>query len=529
MFNDYPLQERVLTVLEKKGFRVPTPIQAETLVHTLEGKDILGQARTGTGKTLAFGLPIASKLEPQKDKARSPRALVLTPTRELALQVSQELDWLAPHLSVTSIYGGTGYRSQEMALKKGTDIVVATPGRAIDYLNRNVLDLKAIEIAVLDEADEMLSMGFSEDIETLLSATPKERQTLLFSATLPRWAKKLARDYQIDPVHINVMDDEDVLYQEIAIECNLQHRPGILSDLLHTHYADKTIIFTETKAETDELAKLLEEKGHSAEAINGDLNQMQRERVMRRFRAGQVNALIGTNVAARGLDIPQVDLVIHYRLPKEAEAYQHRSGRTGRAGREGSVVMLYGPRERRELQNLERVVERTFQRISPPGSDSVKEAKLQNLLDKARQQDSKDKNTWKLIAEEIIKSKDSDTLAGLFSHLLGGAPIPRSLLTGEDNWVTLEFPEAMPNAGKVMRILKSTGVNEVGRILLGKDSAFADIRPEDAESFLEKSDEAKRAQHVPVVVEKAPEKRRGSRPFKKSGKSRSQNGYKAHY
>lgn len=529
MFYDYPLQERVLSALEKKGFRVPTPIQAQTLAHTLDGKDILGQARTGTGKTLAFGLPIASRLEPLKDKNRSPRALVLTPTRELALQVSQELDWLAPHLSVTSIYGGTGYRSQELALKKGTDVVVATPGRAIDYLNRKILNLTEIEIAVLDEADEMLSMGFSEDIETLLNATPKERQTLLFSATLPRWAKKLARDYQIDPVHVSVIDDEEVLYQEIAIECNLQHRPGILSDLLHTHYADKTIIFTETKAETDELAKLLEEKGHSAEAINGDLNQIQRERVMRRFRAGQVNALIGTNVAARGLDIPQVDLVIHYRLPKEAEAYQHRSGRTGRAGREGSVIMLYGPRERRELQTLERIVARNFQRISPPSSDSVKEAKLQNLLDKARQQNSKDKNTWKLIAEDLIKNNDSDTLAGLFSHLLGGAPIPRSLLTGEDNWLTLEFTEAMPNTGKVMRILKSSGISEVGRILLGRDSAFADLRPEEAEAFLQTSHEVRRAQHVPVTVERTPEKRRGPRPNKKSAKFRPQNSQKAHY
>ncbi|MCA9839249.1 MAG: DEAD/DEAH box helicase [Trueperaceae bacterium] len=529
MFFDYPLQERVLTTLEKKGFRAPTPIQAETLPHTLAGKDILGQARTGTGKTLAFGLPIASRLEPLKDKQRAPRALVLTPTRELALQVSQELDWLAPHLQVTSIYGGTGYRQQELALKKGTDVVVATPGRAIDYMNRSILNLQSIEIAVLDEADEMLSMGFSEDIETLLSATPKERQTLLFSATLPRWAKKLARDYLIDPEHINVMDDEEVLYEELAIECNVQHRPGILSDLLHTHYADKTIIFTETKAETDELAKFLEENGHSAEAINGDLNQIQRERVMRRFRAGQVNALIGTNVAARGLDIPQVDLVIHYRLPKEAEAYQHRSGRTGRAGREGNVIMLYGPRERRELSNLERIVARTFKRSSPPSADQVKEAKLQTLLDKARNQNSKDKNTWHTVAQEIISKQDSDLLAGLFSHLLGGAPSPRSLLTGEEEWVTLELNEAMPNAGKVMRILKSSGIQEVGRILLATDSAYADVRPADADTHLSKLDGIRKAQQVPVVIEKTPQKRRTSHSSKKSPRRRSQNAPKAHY
>lgn len=529
MFFNYPLKERVQAALEKKGFSVPTPIQAETLAHTLEGKDILGQARTGTGKTLAFGFPIASRLEPKQDKERFPRALVLTPTRELALQVSQELDWLAAHLNVISVYGGTGYRQQEVALRRGTDVVVATPGRAIDYLNRGILKLSDIEIVVLDEADEMLSMGFSEDIEILLSATPKERQTLLFSATLPRWAKKLARDYQIDPVHINVMDDEEVLYDELAIECSLQHRPGILSDLLHTHYADKTIIFTETKAETDELAKILEEKGHSAEAINGDLNQAQRERVMKRFRAGQVSALIGTNVAARGLDIPQVDLVIHYRLPKEAEAYQHRSGRTGRAGREGSVIVLHGPRERRELEQLERSVERRFKRASAPGADQIQAAKLQNLLSKAKSQKQQDKHAWQSIAEEMIANKDVDMLAGLFAHLLGSAPKPRSLLTGEENWLTLELKGDMPNAGKVMRILKSAGISEVGRIQLGKQSAFVDLRPEEAQAFLSSNEtEAKKAEHVPAAIQTS-EKPRDTYANKKRGKSRPQNSFKAHY
>jgi len=243
MFTNYPLNERVQAALAKKGFETPTPIQAESMAFTLEGRDILGQARTGTGKTLAFGLPVASRLEPDKQKGRTPRALILTPTRELALQVSKELDWIAPHLTVTSVYGGTGYHTQEQALRRGTDVVVATPGRALDYLRRNVLKMDAIEIAVLDEADEMLSMGFSEDIETLLNATPRERQTMLFSATLPKWAKKLARDYLIDPEHINVMADEEVMYKELAIEAQIKNRAHVLSDLLHKHFGEKTIIF----------------------------------------------------------------------------------------------------------------------------------------------------------------------------------------------------------------------------------------------------------------------------------------------
>ncbi len=528
MFSNYPLNERVQSTLAKKGFETPTPIQAETLPHSLEGKDILGQARTGTGKTLAFGLPIANRLEASREKGRAPRAIILTPTRELALQVSNELNWVAADLTVTTVYGGTGYGKQEQELRRGSDIVVATPGRALDYLNRKILNLNAIEIAVLDEADEMLSMGFSEDIETLLSTTPKERQTLLFSATLPKWAQKLARDYLVSPEHINVIGDEDVLYSEIAIETNIKVRSNILSDLLHTYAGDKTIIFTQTKAETDELAKFLAEQGHSAEAINGDLNQAQRERVMKRFRAGQINALIGTNVAARGLDIPQVDLVVHYRLPQEAESYQHRSGRTGRAGREGTVILLHGPRERRELQNLERIVSRRFTRGSTPTPESIKDAKLNNLIKQAQTQTTKDKNTWQTVAEELIKNNDTDTIAGLFAHLLGGAPSPRSLITSEENWVTIELMGDLPNPGKVMRILKTAGVSDVGRIQLAPNAAYVDLRPDEARAFLTDNDEAQKATHVPA--EKSNFKPKSKSSSISRGKSRfsQRNSQKAH-
>ena len=513
MFTDYPLQGRVLSALAKKGFSAPTPIQAESLPHTLEQKDLLGQARTGTGKTLAFGLPIAHHLDQDKQKGRAPRAFILTPTRELANQVASELEWIASHLQVVAVYGGTGYGKQASDLKRGCDVVVATPGRAIDYLNRGVLDLSEVQIAVLDEADEMLSMGFEKDVELLLAATPSERQTMLFSATLPSWAKKLASEHLRNPVHLNLIKDEAVTYSEVAIETPLRSRLGVLSDLLHAHHGDKAIIFTHTKAEVDDLAKSLSLKGHGAEAIHGDLNQTQRERVLARFRSGQVNALIGTNVAARGLDIPEVDLVVHYRIPNETEAYQHRSGRTGRAGREGAVILLHSSLEGRELSQIERAVGRRFTRGTPPTPDTIQEAKLKGLMSNAQAQSKEDKAQWLDVANDLVTKQDTDTLAGLLALVLGGAPESRSLLNGEEGWVTVEMSGEVRNTGQAVRILKQAGADDIGRIQLASRAAYADVRPQDVEALLAGDNEVEivRATRVPAFkVERKPNDKRRS-------------------
>ncbi|HEV2123745.1 MAG TPA: DEAD/DEAH box helicase [Chloroflexota bacterium] len=518
MFTDYSLPERVQNALADKGFTVPTPIQTESLPHALAGKDILGQARTGTGKTLAFGLPIASHLEADDTRGRAPRALVLTPTRELALQVSGELEWAAPHLKIVTVYGGTGYGQQASDLKRGCDVVVATPGRAIDYQNRNILDLSRVRVVVLDEADEMLNMGFEEDVETLLGATPRERQTLLFSATLPHWAKRLAGEYLNNPVHVNVMKDEEVSYQEIAIETSLQNRLGVLSDILHAHHGEKAIIFTHTKAEVDRLAKELSLMGHGAEAIHGDLNQTQRERVIGRFRSGQVSALVGTNVAARGLDIPEVDLVVHYRMPVDTEAYQHRSGRTGRAGREGTVVVLYGPRERRDLANIERAVSRRFRISAPPTPEAIQGAKLSGLIGNARAQSAADKNAWRDVAQGLIDKQDTDTLAGLLAVVLGGAPAQRSLLTSEEGWFTLELVGDFRNVGQVVRVLKDAGAGDIGRVQLGRSASYADVKPGEAAQLLRENPDLRKAETVPVE-QAAPEERSKRKP-RGSGKPR---------
>lgn len=483
MFTDFTLQERVLHVLNNKGFSDPTPIQKATLPHALENRDILGQAQTGTGKTLAFALPIANRLEADGSKGRAPRAFILAPTRELALQVAGELEWVAPHLTVATVYGGTGYGKQAGQLKRGTDVVVATPGRALDYLQRNILDLSRVEIAVLDEADEMLSMGFEEEVETLLAATPGERQTMLFSATMPAWAKRLSQGHLKNPFHANVASSDEVTYEEIAIEATLEGRLDVLSDLLHTRSDARAIVFTRTKAETDALAQALQAKGHSAEAVHGDVTQDGRERVVSRFRSGETTVLVGTNVAARGLDIPEVDLVVHYRLPQESAVYQHRSGRTGRAGRKGTVMVLHGPRERRALERLERAVSRRFERALPPQPEAVQKAKLDGLLSRVVTRPEADKLVWREVAERWVNEGNADAIAGLLALTLGGAPERRSLLTGETGWLTVRLDGRVHNVAQVVRVLKDAGAGDVGRIQLGANGAWADIRPDALEGL----------------------------------------------
>ncbi|WP_457629335.1 DEAD/DEAH box helicase [Oceanithermus sp.] len=509
-FTELGLSERALTALESKGIAQPTPVQQEALPVALEGRDVLGLARTGTGKTLAFALPIAERLEPSREAGRAPRALVLAPTRELALQVAGEMEWIAPHLRVVTVYGGTGYGSQAAALRRGADVVVATPGRAIDYQNRGVLDLSRVRIAVLDEADEMLQVGFEEAVETLLGATPTDRQTLMFSATLPGWARRLVKRHLREPVVVNVVEDEEVNYREIAIEAAPKARLGVLSDLLHAHGPERAIVFTRTKKEADEVARALSLRGHVAEAVHGDLNQTQRERAVGRFRSGQVGVLVATDVAARGLDIPEVDLVVHYRLPERAEPYQHRSGRTGRAGRSGTVILFHTARERRELAQLERAVGRRFEHGRAPAPEEVQQAKIAGLLRRAAAQPEADRAVWRGVARDWIEREDVESLAGLLAMVLGGVPKPRSLLTGDEGWRTLELEAPHLSAGKVVAALKRAGFSNIGRIQLARDMSYADVRP----SELDRLDAVQGLRVRPATRVKAapPPARRNERP-----------------
>lgn len=500
MFTDFALDERIITALTDRNITEPTPVQRETLPEALNGRDIIGQARTGTGKTLAFSLPIAQRLEPDSTRGRRPRALVLTPTRELAIQVAGELESVARHLRVTTIYGGTGYGRQARDLQAGVDVVVATPGRALDYMRQNILDLSAVNIVVLDEADEMLSMGFEEDVETMLAATPEGRQTMLFSATLPRWAMHLSEQYLTDPYHVNVVASEEVTYDEIAIEAPGRNRLNLLADVLHVHGGGRAIVFTHTKAEVDEIAQGLDAVGIPAEAIHGDLNQVQRERVVERFRRGQLAVLVGTDVAARGLDIPEVDSVIHYRIPSQSASYQHRSGRTGRAGRAGTVVILFGKNERRKLQMLEREVRRRFAIGRAPTPDEVQDSKLTGLLLRIEGQEADDRQQWLDVAKRWVEEGRVDEIAGLLTILLGGAPEEASLLTGEPGQVTLELSGGRLTPPHVVRLLKDAGASQIGRIMPIWDGAVADVPAADVARLINRDVEGfrvTRATHIP--------------------------------
>lgn len=500
MFTDFALDERIIAALESKNITEPTPVQREAVPPALEGRDIIAQARTGTGKTLAFSLPVAQLLEADSTRGRSPRALVLTPTRELAIQVAGELESVARHLRVATIYGGTGYGRQARELQGGTDVVVATPGRALDYMRQNILRLDSVRIVVLDEADEMLSMGFEEDVETMLAATPEGRQTMLFSATLPRWALHLSEQYLTDPHRVNVVSSEEVTYRELAIEAPGRNRLNLLADVLHVHGGGRAIVFTHTKAEVDEIAQGLDAVGIPAEAIHGDLNQIQRERVVERFRRGQLAVLVGTDVAARGLDIPAVDSVIHYRIPSQSDSYQHRSGRTGRAGRSGTVVLLYSKNERRKLQMLERAVRRRFTNTGAPAPDEVQSSKLSGLLLRIEDQSDDDRSQWLDVAREWIREGREDEIAGLLTLLLGGAPEEASLLTGEPGQVTLLLSGGRLTPPHVVRLLKDAGASQIGRIMPIWDGAVADVPAQDVARLANREIEGfrvTRATHIP--------------------------------
>ena len=364
MFNEFGLSKEVLKAVEKKGYRTPTPIQAKAIPELLKGKDLVGKAQTGTGKTAAFGLPIVEKVNPDNDTVQ---ALILVPTRELAIQVAKEIRDLGKEkgVKVLAIYGGKPIFGQIDLLRRiRPQVVVGTPGRIRDLIERGELDLSAVETFVLDEADRMLDMGFIEDIEFIFGKTPRDKQTALFSATLPAEirgiiGKFLKADHsvvEIEPEKPTVDRIKQTVYRVPEGELF----ESFLEKLEETPFS-KAIVFTQTKREADEVASKLRRHGFRAEAIHGDYKQSRRERVLRDFRKGRVNVLVATDVAARGLDIRDLDAVFNYRLPQDAESYIHRIGRTGRAGREGTAISFSSDGEDDKLQRIRKVAGDSFE------------------------------------------------------------------------------------------------------------------------------------------------------------------------
>nr|WP_237773939.1 DEAD/DEAH box helicase [Actinosynnema sp. ALI-1.44] len=413
-FGDLALRPELLAALSSLGYEEPTPIQREAIPPLLQGKDLLGQAATGTGKTAAFALPVLQTLSEER-LGKDPAALVLVPTRELAVQVSQAFHRYGRDLGVTvlPIYGGAPIGRQLQALDRGVDVVIATPGRALDHIGRGTLRLGGVRTVVLDEADEMLDMGFAEDIEAILDETADERQTVLFSATMPSRVDGIVRRHLREPVKIQMGRAESTdggktpLVRQSAYVVARAHKPATLGRVLDVEAPTSAIVFCRTREEVDQLTETMNGRGYRAEALHGGMSQEQRDRVMGRLRAGTADLLIATDVAARGLDVEQLTHVINYNVPSAPEAYVHRIGRVGRAGREGVALTLAEPREHRMLKAIERV---TKQPITVEKVPTVADLRARRLeLTRAALQESlltDDLDRFRVVVETLTDEFD---------------------------------------------------------------------------------------------------------------------------
>ncbi len=382
-FADLGLDERLLKALRDLGYEHPSPIQAATIPALLDGRHVVGLAQTGTGKTAAFALPILAQLDL---KQKTPQALVLAPTRELALQVCEAFERYAAHLRgvhVLPVYGGQGYGVQLSALRRGVHIVVGTPGRIMDHLEKGTLDLSELRFLVLDEADEMLKMGFAEDVETILADTPDDKQVALFSATMPAQIRRISKKYLTDPVEVTVKATTTTtpnITQRYLI-VSYPQKVDALTRILEVENFEAMIVFVRTKNETETLAERLRARGFSAMAINGDVAQVQRERTVAQLRNGKLDILVATDVAARGLDVERISHVVNFDIPTDTESYVHRIGRTGRAGRSGDAISFVTPRERHLLKAIEKATRQGLTEMKLPTVEDINEVRLSRFDD----------------------------------------------------------------------------------------------------------------------------------------------------
>ena len=436
-FADLGLKAPILEALNDLGYEKPSPIQAECIPHLLSGRDVLGMAQTGSGKTAAFSLPLLNNIDPD---LRAPQILVLAPTRELAVQVAEAMTEFSKHMrgvNVVALYGGQRYDVQLRALRQGPQIVVGTPGRLLDHLKRGTLDLSKLSGLVLDEADEMLRMGFIEDVETIMAQIPDGHQTALFSATMPEAIRRITKRFMKEP-------------QEVRIQSSVTTRPDIsqsywsvygmrkneaLVRFLEAEDFDAAIIFVRTKNATLEVAEALERNGYNSAALNGDMNQALREQTLERLKDGRLDILIATDVAARGLDVERISLVVNYDIPMDSESYVHRIGRTGRAGRAGRALLFVENRERRLLRNIERTMKLTIPEADLPNAELLGKRRLEKFAAKVQQQlESSDLDQYRALLSQIQpvaegEELDMETLAAALLKMAQGE---RSLIVPPD-------------------------------------------------------------------------------------------------
>lgn len=383
-FEELNINEGIISALNELEILSPTPIQEQSIPYLLEGYDCIGQAQTGTGKTFAYSIPLIERID---EKQKCVQALVLCPTRELSLQVSKEIDKLASKINkfkIATIYGGESYEKQFRELKQKPQVIIGTPGRIIDQMNRGNIDFSSISYLVLDEADEMLKMGFQDDLETILKTMPKERQTALFSATLPQFIKNVAKNYMIDPKMVKIENktltavniDQQIYY------CKNDQKKDLLVRLIDFYDFKSVMIFSNTKAMVDELVLFLQQSGYSADGLHGDLKQSVRDRVMQGFRTSSVRILIATDVAARGIDVEGIEAIVNYDLPNENEVYVHRIGRTARAGASGVAISLVSPRQHSKVYEIEKYINQKIRRCEVPSISDINAHKQKKLFNK---------------------------------------------------------------------------------------------------------------------------------------------------
>uniref|UniRef100_A0A673GTQ6 RNA helicase n=1 Tax=Sinocyclocheilus rhinocerous TaxID=307959 RepID=A0A673GTQ6_9TELE len=478
-FSNFRISQNTIKLLQARGVSYLFDIQVKTFNSVYDGKDVIGQARTGTGKTFSFAVPLVEKLQAAADdrrRGRAPTVLVLTPTRELAIQVSKDFKDVTKKLSVTCFYGGSSYNPQLEAIRNGIDVLVGTPGRIRDHLQNNKLDLSQIKHVVLDEVDQMLDMGFAEQVEEILSVSYKKDaeekpQTLLFSATCPAWVYEVAKKYMRSQyIHVDLIGKKTqkaaTTVEHLAIACHWSQRASVIGDVVQVYSGShgRTIVFCETKREATELSMNTSIK-QSAQTLHGDIPQKQREITLKGFRSGTFEVLVATNVAARGLDIPELDLVIQCSPPNDVESYIHRSGRTGRAGRTGICICFYQRKEESQLKFVEQKAGITFKRVGVPTANDIIQSSSKDAVRFLDSVPAVAVGYFREAAQELIEQRGAvEALAAALAHISGATSLEqRSLINSDTGFTTMMMScsQEMHNIGYAWRGLKEQLGEEV--------------------------------------------------------------------
>ncbi|XP_062957771.1 nucleolar RNA helicase 2 [Cynocephalus volans] len=517
-FSNFPISEETIKLLKGRGVTFLFPIQAKTFYHVYSGKDLIAQARTGTGKTFSFAIPLIEKLQGElrdRKRGRSPQVLVLAPTRELANQVSRDFSDITKKLTVACFYGGTPYGGQIERMRNGIDILVGTPGRIKDHLQNGKLDLTKLKHVVLDEVDQMLDMGFADQVEDILSVAYKKDsednpQTLLFSATCPHWVFNVAKKYmkptyeQVDLIGKKTQKTA-ITVEHLAIKCHWTQRAAVIGDVIRVYsgHQGRTIVFCETKKEAQELSQNVSIK-QDAQSLHGDIPQKQREITLKGFRNGNFGVLVATNVAARGLDIPEVDLVVQSSPPKDVESYIHRSGRTGRAGRTGVCICFYQHKEEYQLAQVEQKAGIKFKRIGVPSATEIIKASSKDAIRLLDSVPPTAISHFKQSAEKLIEEKGAvEALAAALAHISGATSVDqRSLINSDVGFVTmiLKCSIEMPNISYAWKELKEQLGEDIdskvkGMVFLkGKLGVCFDVRTAAVTEIQEKWHDSRRWQ-----------------------------------